>query len=336
MSNTSQKDIDESGILSAIWILACNDENPLLLYDSTIFRLGLPESYDLEGLIKRHGELFRQKCPEFRLEEWKKEMLKGNHLPLWIREIEDTKERKALINSLEPDDVFRSQFRANAKAPRSDISIIDWGLEHIERIRKAKIETKEEKWKFLKEGVIPIVSIVVALIAVIASSLIQYINIGSQEELKKYEINRQEELKKYEIDKQKESKKYEVSFKLRIDIYISLMRFFETAFEHAKNRDRSKLQRNLSQMEFDYYQIRPFLSEEAQKTYVKNYNEYSSYLNKLFSKGLIKNLTTEEQESYEKFKLYFGETLPDDLFEKSQYIFTNFNEMRILHNKNLP
>jgi len=51
--------------------------------------------------------------------------------------------RARLISELSPDDVFRSQFRAGADAPQSSIEVIDWGLQHIDRLRKAHFDAKE-------------------------------------------------------------------------------------------------------------------------------------------------------------------------------------------------
>jgi hypothetical protein len=44
-------------------------------------------------------------------------------------------------------DVFRSQFRANRGAPKSDIAIVNWGLDHIDRIRKGRIASREASAK---------------------------------------------------------------------------------------------------------------------------------------------------------------------------------------------
>jgi hypothetical protein len=295
-----EDNMDVAGILSAIWILASNDENPLMLYDSTRFRLGLPENFDLEGLIKKHGELFRQQCPEFRLEEWKKDMLKGKRIPIWVKEIENNEEREKIITNLSPNDVFRSQFRANVDAEKSDINIIDWGLEHIERIRKATIERNDSKWKWLKEGVLPILSITVALVAVITSSWVQYFNIDRQEQLKKYEI----------------------SFKSRADNYSSLMDFYEAATESAVLRDGSDLQKNLLQLESAFYKIKPFLSKEARANFMTNFQELSIFLNETVSKDKENDRTLiwANMEKTLKFKTYFSETLFEDLFEKSPYV----------------
>ncbi len=141
------KEPDVFDILSATWILACNDENPLITYEGIKYRLNLPNDYNVKGLIQSRGELFRRGVPQHRLREWKQEMLQGHHVPTWIREVEDATARKAKIETLTPDDVFRSQFRADRDAPRSSVEIISWGLEHIDRLRKASLEWQEQEAK---------------------------------------------------------------------------------------------------------------------------------------------------------------------------------------------
>jgi hypothetical protein len=130
---------DEYAVLAAIWILASNDETSLITYKGIRQRLNLPPDYDVQRLVLCHGELFRQRIPKWMLKRWQDEMHQGKHHPAWIREANED-DRPRLIDPLTPDDGFRSQFRSEIAAPRSDIAIIEWGLNHIERLRKAKSE----------------------------------------------------------------------------------------------------------------------------------------------------------------------------------------------------
>jgi hypothetical protein len=152
----------ELDILSAIWILSCNDENPIITYEGIKYRLSLPEDYDVKSLIQSRGELFRFRVPARRLEAWKEQMKAGRHLPSWIRDIQDTSTRETKIDGLSTDDVFRNQFRAKTAAPPAPIEVIKWGLEHIDRLRKAGIEAREEKTKKITGMWIPVLSMLVA------------------------------------------------------------------------------------------------------------------------------------------------------------------------------
>ena len=141
---------DDLDLLSAIWILACNDENPLMTYRGLTFRLDLPETFDVRGCIKRHPELFRPGANAKRVDDWKNELREGRGHPGWLKAIKDEAEKAAAIEKLGEGDVFRSQFRARANAEKSPIEIISWGLEHLDRLRKARAEAKDatvKRWE---------------------------------------------------------------------------------------------------------------------------------------------------------------------------------------------
>ena len=122
-------------------------------------------------LVQEHGELFRQGVSVRRLEEWKRGMWNGKHLPSWIREIENENERHEAIGSITTDDVFRSQFRAGENADRSPIEILDWGVQHIERLRKAELDKTQrsakswELWVVFGVGILNVIATV--LIAIV-------------------------------------------------------------------------------------------------------------------------------------------------------------------------
>ena len=166
------KEPDVFGILSAAWILACNDENPIITYEGIRHRLNLPLNYDVKTLIQSQGELFRRGVPVHRLNEWKKEMFAERHLASWIRDIENLSARKQAIEALTPDDIFRCQFRAERNAPRAPVEIIDWGLKHIDRLRKASIEAREQSAKSWQIWLVFIVGII-NIIATIVVTLIK-------------------------------------------------------------------------------------------------------------------------------------------------------------------
>lgn len=141
------KEPDIFDILSATWILASNDENEMITYEGIKSRLNLPTNCNVKKLIQSRGELFRISVPESRLKNWKKEMHTGHHLPIWIKEIDDNTEKTKTIDNLTTADIFRSQFRAGKDSPQSPIEIINWGLEHIERLRKASLDARDQSVK---------------------------------------------------------------------------------------------------------------------------------------------------------------------------------------------
>jgi hypothetical protein len=140
-------ELDELDIVSAIWILASNDENPLITYAGLVQRLGLPANYDVKSVVASRPELFRPGAQDSRVEAWKAEMRRGKSLPGWIKTIAEEAQGRDAIEALGSNDIFRSQFRAHTNAERSPIEIIKWGLEHLDRLRKAKAEAKDANAK---------------------------------------------------------------------------------------------------------------------------------------------------------------------------------------------
>jgi hypothetical protein len=160
---------DTFDVLSATWVCACNDENSIVTFDSIRHRLNLPQSFDIQGLVQSRGDLFRRSVPRRRLEAWKQDMRAGKRLPSWIREITEDSLRNKTIDEIAPDDAFRSQFRAGDAAPKSSLEIIDWGLQHIDRLRKASYEAREKSaksWQMWLVFWIGILNVAATIIAV--------------------------------------------------------------------------------------------------------------------------------------------------------------------------
>jgi hypothetical protein len=160
---------DEFAILTAAWILASNDENPIMTYKGIVFRLDLPKNYNVKRIVNSRGELFRRGVPEYRLRELKKEWIAyPRKRSSWIRVMGDEGKQIEAIQALTTEDVFRSQFRAVIGAQKSPIEIIDWGLQHIERLRKASMDSKDQYAKSKEVRWVLVVSIITAIISVIS------------------------------------------------------------------------------------------------------------------------------------------------------------------------
>lgn len=294
-SNYKQKSISTStdlDTLSAIWILACNDDNPQITYDGIRFRLGLDNDFAIKELISSRPELFRKKTSEKLLNSWKKEMRLGRKIPSWIKETENSTERTAIIEKLSISDVFRSQFRAEVDSPRSDIEVINWGLQHIERLRKAEIETRKEKTRIFSSIWLPLASLFVAAITVISSSMIQYENIQTQKSLKHYEV----ELRPKQTE------------------YSNFMNGITQAYYSASEKNRLQLIRDLNSIENSYYLIEPFLSEKDRNELWNKYQEYSGFCNNVFDSTQQKANNT-LIDKFIAYRSYFRKDLYIALFE---------------------
>lgn len=160
-------DLEELDLVSAVWILASNDENHLITFEGIRERLGLEESFDVRGMVLKRRELFRPGAPPNELEDWQASMRNRRRVPMWVKVIADESKRLAAIEGLSQKDVFRSQFRANRGDPKSPVEILNWGLEHIDRLRKSRIAAREasakswQMWLVLAVGVANIIATIV-------------------------------------------------------------------------------------------------------------------------------------------------------------------------------
>lgn len=160
-------DYEELDLVSAVWIFASNDENHLISYEGIRERLGLDSGYDVKGLVLRRRELFRPGAPSGELEEWQASMRKGSRLPTWIKLIDEDSKRLSAIDGLSQNDIFRSQFRTIRGSQKSEPSVLNWGLEHIDRIRKSKISSQEatvKSWQMWLVFITAVANIVVTIV----------------------------------------------------------------------------------------------------------------------------------------------------------------------------
>jgi hypothetical protein len=136
--------------LLAIWVLSSNDDNPIMTYQGIHLRLEMPEA-DVRALVRKYRELFRPGVPSGPLEEWKTKMRQGQSNPIWLNG-KSGAEREAAIAALGPGDCFRSQFRAQAGASQSSLAVLEWGVCHIERLRRALTEERDFRQRVLELG----------------------------------------------------------------------------------------------------------------------------------------------------------------------------------------
>lgn len=286
---------DDFDILSAIWILASNYEDPIITYRGIKYRLDLADDYNLEQLVQSRAELFRAGLPAHRLKDWKEVLLSGRQLPSWIRDIEDKDAHKATIETLTSDHVFRSQFRVEREAPKSPVETIDWGLQHIDRLRKASTEAREQKVKRWTNILIPLFSVLIALTALISNAYIQI------------RINRT----------QADLKGYEVTFKTKQEGYSSLMSYVLASFESAYKKDSGSLVANLDRLETSYYTIEPFLDGFKRDAVWGQYQQFSFLCHRLREQQPVSEQKRKEFfDSYLWYKNYFRTQLYDELFKE--------------------
>lgn len=175
--------------VSAIWMLACNDVDPVITYRGIADRVladhlkllkeevrkrpeeeearkrlleaWKPLEDEANKLVKDWPELFSPVVATRWFEKWQGWIIGGGHYPQWVinllpdpkkddppaRRAEIKKDRDKEIRKLEREDVFRSQFRAHDRQGRCTTDQVKLGIEHLDGLRKAWMEAREEKRK---------------------------------------------------------------------------------------------------------------------------------------------------------------------------------------------
>ncbi len=239
------------GLVCAAWILACNDDDERISYRGLQYRLRLPNEQFGRDLVARHAELFRHAVPARRVDSWKVKVRTSGKMPAWIRNIPEGAQREAAIDALTTEDFFRSQFRAQEDAERSDIEIVDWGLSHLERVYKAAAEKKEERTRRFSTLWIPLGSMLITIVALGTSAAIQVRGLSAQRELTQYEV----------------------SFRPKQEAYASLMTGLAAAFDStlAGNVTGARQSGELARRAF--VQLEPFLLEPVRTSVEQGLND---------------------------------------------------------------
>ena len=286
---------DDLDTLSAIWILSCNDDNPIMTYRSIAQRLILPEQFDVKALVRSRPELFRPRILLSRLNTWKDKMRSGKSRPGWLVEIRDQKEQQKAIDDISIEDVFRNQFRVEDEAKKCSVELIEWGLRHIERLRRDLSEEKEGKFKRVGTVWIPIGSLFLAMLSVVVGGIGTWKSIASQESLKRYEV----------------------SFKPKQESYSTFMNQLMLAAIASNARDETLALDHITKMEAAYYQMEPFLKIEKRAEIFKRYTDFADACSRL-----VKSKPAGADAAYESFvrdaarlKFYFRTELYNALFD---------------------
>lgn len=307
---------DQYSNLLAIWILASNDDNPIITYKSVLDRLEMNDEKEVEKLVKNKRELFRLGASQARLDEWKQQLRSGRKLPRWISDISDPDKRLAAINSITRENVFRSQFRTGSDAPPSTIEIIDWGLKYIEGLRISAETSKEKKRGFIINVLVPMSSALITLSAIITTFWIQK-DIGEKETL----------LAKKEL----EFKRQDVFFKPRQEAWSQLLKTAYLISGKVELGDTNSLVTTYDELEASYSQIEPFLSNKTR-------NEMGKALNKLYADAIQSDSTINRfgatsrektqmrvnynRTEFDRVQNYFKVFLYDELFVDAKFKLT--------------
>jgi hypothetical protein len=220
-----------------------------MTYRGIVDRVGSTEE-NVRRLVFRRRELFRTGAPETRLDRWKSDMKKGIRIPNWIR---DQQEQARAIDDLTPNDVFRNQFRVEDKAKKSDLEIIEWGLQHVERLRKADTEHRQEakaRWALILSSA----SLLIALGTALATTIFQARSISAQMDMKIYETE----------------------FKPKQEGYHAFVATVANAGLLALKHDRKTLEKT-DEVQARFYALEPFLGRQTRQELFDKMQSFISF-----------------------------------------------------------
>jgi hypothetical protein len=265
----SQGDFDK---ISAIWMLASYDMDAIITYKGIEYRLGIDEK-DAQGLVKSRPELFSPVIAKDWLKHWKEWVTKGLHYPGWVlKEKETGKDPKALINSLQIGDVFRSQLRTRGNPnwvwkddetppPGSGPSTheeVKLGLEHLDRLRKAGAEERAQLWT----RVSILTAFLLPMSALALTSYLTYKNNVRTSEIAAYDAN---------------IKRWELAERIRKDAYESSLEAMQAAFDAARRGDQGEVQKQIARIRMNLLRLEPLIGDSRNDLW-RDYEELSKLL----------------------------------------------------------
>jgi len=154
-------------------------------------------------------------------------------------------------------------------------------------LRYSHKKTKNKIPQIIKDFIIPLLPVVVAIVGIMASTYMQYLSSQSQDDLKRFEV----------------------TFAIKQKAYASFMLTLSDSYDSAHSKNKDRLFKDLDQMETIFYSIEPFL-DDYHDTRNSVYNLIQDY--KQFCLSTIDGkLDTDTQiDSY----LYFKQTLKSILY----------------------
>ncbi len=289
---------DRFSILSATWIMSCNDQNPIMTYRGINDRLKLADDYAIKSLVDSRRELFRPGVPDAKLNPWKEELKAGSNVPDWIRKL-PLETQRTVIENLSQQDVFRNQFRITSPDACALLTI-DWGLQHIERLKKGEVDAKEHADKRFNLVVIPVASILIAILSLLATAYVQFSINSAQAELKKHEV----------------------SFKPKQEAYAAFMTSLLAVYAAAGAGDGGRLLSSIERMQGNYFTLEPFVDAGSNTELWRKYEEFVAFSRQLAAQRATKQESIEGDSAamkFDGFRNYFKSRLYAALFSSDAF-----------------
>ena len=163
---------------------------------------------------------------------------------------------------------------------------------HLKRPRR--LTGKSERATFLKDICIPLSSALIALAAVISTTIIQVKSLDSQRRLKIYEV----------------------SFKPKQDGYSEFMKNLYVAFECTYQGIHPNVVRACDELQIAYYTFKPFLTDSERKATWEKYQQFQEWCLSHVNEDKSKKDVDSFVNSFIEYKNYFRERLYTALFRR--------------------
>lgn len=283
---------DELSKVAAIWILASTDENPIITFKSVIERVGYENENEVLNVILKYRELFRHKAQTSQLDKLKNQWRSQQNtdiLPTWLQN-KTTEDKERLIDEVSRDTVFRSILRTNYSAPKSSQGSIDWGLRHIDSLRKIESDKTDKRFRNYH-----LVLTTVSLAVTLATIYIGYKN------------------NKENLQFQWRMKYYETTLKPKQENYTQFMSAMYDAYEGAIVKDGEQMLSKQKEMQRSYSMLEVFLDSSGLVNDARATSLFASLCDTVYK--------TRESDHFSKqfvdLRLYFRNRLYGQLFGNS-------------------
>jgi len=268
---------DDLDVISAIWMLSCNDPDTIMTYKGIAHRLAL-KGWDVERVrhvVQSRAELFSPVVSSRWFKEWQEWIKKEAHYPGWVLELTGKAARDKAIDDLTRQDVFRCQFRNDNRptdktdpcVPVCDTDQVKLGIEHLDRLRKAGAEERDERLKYRTTVIVPVVALLLTSLVGGLSTLVSYWSLQNSRHLAQQtaDLTRADELVKL----------WDLSTRMRGNAYEGVFNSMQSASDAALAGNKEETGKQLIQVRSDFYRLEIVIDDpQARKQLWNRYGEF--------------------------------------------------------------
>jgi hypothetical protein len=156
------------GKLMALWVKSCTDKQPIMFYKSCKANLKFQSESAVKEMVEDNRELFWPISEQI-LQLYKDHYTESpDKFPQIL--VPENEHRDRIIENLDINCAFTSQFRRKPDEHISPDEIREWGLKYIEKKWKLELESRKEIHRIWATIVIPFLMFIIALAALFIKS----------------------------------------------------------------------------------------------------------------------------------------------------------------------